>query len=115
MEIRTMKTSRIVPSADLLVLTLLFMSLFGNVYLGIKVLRPASPAARMAAPPIGAKLSAFEAQDLGGKSQIVDPRASQVNTVFYVFSPSCSWCERNLANLQTLASAAGTRYRVIGV
>jgi peroxiredoxin len=110
-----MKTSRILPSVDHLLLALLFISLCGNVYLGIRLLRPVVPAVRMAGPPIGARLSSFEARDLDGQSQIVDPRASQLNTVFYVFSPSCIWCERNLANLQALASAAGTRYRLIGV
>jgi peroxiredoxin len=69
----------------------------------------------MPGPSIGDTLGPFEAHDLQGKAQIVDPRATQVNTVFYVFSPSCGWCDKNLANLHALASAAGNRYRIVGV
>ncbi len=36
-------------------------------------------------------------------------------TVVYVFSPSCSWCERNLNNARAIASGAGDRYRFVGV
>jgi hypothetical protein len=35
--------------------------------------------------------------------------------VLYVFSPTCSWCERNLDNARTIASAAGERYGFLGI
>lgn len=36
-------------------------------------------------------------------------------TVVYFFSPTCSWCERNWANVQALAARALDRYRVLAV
>ena len=36
-------------------------------------------------------------------------------TVLYVLSPSCHWCERNQANMISLAQAKGYEYRFIGL
>jgi peroxiredoxin len=40
---------------------------------------------------------------------------ANVPTILYYFSPSCSWCERNWANVQALAAASQGRYRWVGV
>jgi peroxiredoxin len=110
-----MKIPRFLTSVDHVVLTLLFVSLAGNVYLGVRLLRPPSVVMRPSGPAVGSTVAAFEAHDLQGRTQVVDARGVGVNTVLYVFSPACGWCNKNLANLRALAAAAGPTYRVIGV
>jgi peroxiredoxin len=36
-------------------------------------------------------------------------------TVLYFFSPTCSWCERNWANVESLVKASPGRFRFVGV
>jgi hypothetical protein len=36
-------------------------------------------------------------------------------TILYVFSPSCEWCERNSAAVESLAAQTADRYRLIGL
>jgi peroxiredoxin len=36
-------------------------------------------------------------------------------TVLYFFSSTCSWCERNWANVQSLVRASTGRFRLVGV
>ncbi len=36
-------------------------------------------------------------------------------TVVYVFTPSCLWCARNMANVQVLVEAVETSHRVIAL
>ena len=54
------------------------------------------------------------AKDLAGHSARIDYR-STATTVLYVFSPSCPWCERNSANLASLATQLPRDYRLIGL
>lgn len=109
-----MKTLRLPTSIDHVILALFCASLAGNVYLGVKVLRPpsGSPRAQLTA---GTEPGAFEAQNLDGSRAVIRPQDVAVNTVIYAFSPQCSWCEKNLDNLRALVTGAGNSYRVIGV
>ena len=51
---------------------------------------------------------------LDGRSQSV--RFGQgLPTVLYFFSSTCSWCERNWANVQSLVKASTGRFRFVGV
>jgi peroxiredoxin len=102
-------------SIDRLVLALLFLSLAGNVYLGVAVLRWPDAPTRRPDVVVGSVLKPFEAVDLKGRPYVVNTASTTGNTVFYVFTPSCVWCSRNLANLRALLAAAGDRYSVIGV
>ena len=68
---------------------------------------PVSPAIGQAAPPI-------QGFALDGQPQDISLRAG-VPTVVYFFSPTCSWCERNWANVEALRNQAAGRYRVIAV
>ncbi|HEY7497364.1 MAG TPA: TlpA disulfide reductase family protein [Vicinamibacterales bacterium] len=70
---------------------------------------------RIAPLVIGSTVPPFEGKDMEGKPSLVDARAARVNTVFYVFTPDCVWCGRNLANVQAIAASAGERYRLIGI
>jgi peroxiredoxin len=103
-------------SFDPLILGLLGLSLLGNVYLGVKLAKaPPDMAAMPESPRVGEAVLPFEGEDTDGLKRVVNPRDAQVNTVFYVFTPSCPWCLRNLPNLQALAAAQGSRFRLIGI
>ena len=52
---------------------------------------------------------------LNGTPATVAYAANKTPTVLYVFTPTCSWCYRNLENIKALASGLKGRYRVIGV
>lgn len=48
----------------------------------------------------------------------INTRLNMINdrpTVIYMFSPTCSWCEKNLQNIQLLSAQAGKHYRFIGI
>jgi hypothetical protein len=106
---------RLTLSADsLLVYVVLAVSLAGNVYLTMRVLRPAVTvnselAAGTVIPPLTLSLDGRD--DTYTVEFKTDPRP----VVFYVFSPSCVWCDRNAANVARVAEVAGSRYRFIGV
>ena len=40
---------------------------------------------------------------------------SRARVVLYFFSPSCSWCERNIDNAKAIAAAAGPSYTFVAV
>ena len=94
------RTSRSRP--DLVLLTLLALSLAGNVYL----YRTRGMAA--GAPPIqelkqGQTVPVLRGRGLDGRDVTLDFKTREA--VLYVFAPKCGWCERNLANAQSLARA----------
>jgi peroxiredoxin len=104
-------------SFDPLILGLLALSLLGNVYLGVKLTGagPPAPPSIPEAPKIGESVLPFEGEDTTGAKRVVNPQDADVDTVFYVFTPTCPWCARNLPNLQALAAAQGSRFRLIGI
>jgi peroxiredoxin len=100
-------------------LAILAGSLSLNVVLGFKVrtlrgmTRFPEPAMRLGP---GTAVPTLELNDIGGRKvtlRLSDP--TQRTVVLYIFTPSCGWCKRNLANITTLAGLAGSRYRFIGV
>jgi peroxiredoxin len=107
--------------ADLFLLGLLAISLLSNVGLGIAVLRlsgqvaPAAAARQPSGPAIGAQLPPLEAERLGGSRETISYQADRRPTLMYVFTPECSWCARNLANLKALLAEAKDEYRLVGV
>ena len=70
---------------------------------------------RSGVPEIGSILPAIRARDLAGQSVQLSYGRDQPPTVVYVFSPSCVWCKRNLANIESLVSRTRGHYRFIGV
>jgi peroxiredoxin len=60
------------------------------------------------APPIAAK-------DLGGQRELISYYDSRQPTVLYIFTPTCSWCARNMDNLKTLVEEESGPYRFIGI
>ena len=102
---------------EYLVLVLLVVSVSLNVALAHK-LRQVGPTRGLAAePPLqpGTAVPPFGAVDLKGQAQLVVYGEVSRPTVLYIFTPSCSWCARNLDNFRELTSRRGTQYRFIGV
>lgn len=57
----------------------------------------------------------WSVRSLTGASVSIDPAAAKTATVVYVFTPTCAWCLKNLANIRTVADAARGRWRMVGV
>ena len=101
-----------------LVLALLGLSLFLNVFLAAKLSRKRviifSGGSTL---KTGTTLPALRAERVGGVSTTIEWSDTQnANaTILYVFSPTCVWCSRNLANIQALSGALRYNYRVIGL
>jgi peroxiredoxin len=99
------------------VLVMLVVSVSLNVILAHKLneVRPATSTA--AEPPLqsGATVPSFDAIDLNGQARRVSYSEVPQPTVLYIFTPSCSWCARNLDNLRELTSKKTPEYRFIGV
>lgn len=52
---------------------------------------------------------------LDGKDVRVSFQSAKTGTIIYVFSPSCVWCKRNLANMLELERSTRGRYDFVGV
>ncbi len=74
---------------------------------------------RSAAPPpdvtVGETLPSITGVSVDGKPMTVSYNGQPRPTVLYVFSPTCTWCERNLENIRTLSKSAGDKYQFVGV
>ena len=64
---------------------------------------------------IGASVAQIQAKRLGGQQEVVAYAGVPQPTVLYVFTPSCSWCARNMDNLKTLLDKKRSDYRFVGV
>lgn len=64
---------------------------------------------------VGQKLPSVTADDLQDHRVNIDWGSDGRSSLVYVFGESCIWCSRNMANIRTLATAANSQYRVIGV
>lgn len=64
---------------------------------------------------VGASLPPFQAFDLNGKAVTVAYSEDRRPTLLYVFSPSCGWCARNLANIRHLTATVKDDYRIWGI
>jgi hypothetical protein len=103
---------------DLFLLGLLVASLALNVYLGWSLKRlpstaPAPPEAIRISP--GTTVRPVQATSLNGQQETISYADAGKPTVFYVFSPSCIWCERNTENINAIARQKGEAFRFIGL
>lgn len=98
---------------DLLLLFLLGCSLALNVYLGTVSRR--SQAIQTADLMIGAHLTPFIARTLDGRVETIDLSSNQLPVVLYVFSPDCSWCDKNYRNITHLANQRSKSYKFVGL
>src|ERR1700722_8139537 len=93
------------------VLLLLGVSLCVNLYQALRAQRPLVTAVLAR----GMKVPRLYAQTVDGTKVEVDLTDDQKDTLLYIFSPSCVWCERNANNIEALAGARKIDYRVIGL
>lgn len=78
------------------------------------VLRPFRPA--VATPLLaGTVIPEIQAERLGGTIETITWSRSSRPTVLYVFSPECSWCRRNLPNVQALIAGTKGAYDFVGL
>jgi len=63
-------------------------------------------------PGIGTQLNPLKVRTLDGRPATIDQSRP---TIFYYFSPTCVWCERNWPNVKTLIAATSDRYRFVGI
>ncbi len=104
-------------NADPFLLGLLAVSLGVNVWLGLEVRK-----SRRMGPPtaevklkLGDKLPALEATDAEGRPVTLRASDDARPTVFYLYSHSCGWCQRNQPAVAALAGQASDRYRFVGL
>lgn len=101
---------------DLFLLVLLLGSLALNVYLGWNLERLkgnlVEDSARLSP---GTIIKPVTAVNMDGKPETISYAGESNPTVFYVFSPHCSWCERNTQNINTIANLRGKSYRIVGL
>lgn len=107
-----------VRSQGIFLLTILAISLALNVLLGWKV-QPLSNHIESKSRPNkaieGITVSEILALGLAGESKTIACANGTQQTVIYVFSPTCVWCDRNLNNVKALKNSIGQSYQFIGV
>jgi peroxiredoxin len=103
---------------DIFLLVLLIASLSLNVYLGWKVKRlggtPSASQNTVKLSP-GMTVQPITAMNLGGKQETISYAEHGKPTVIYVFTPSCTWCNRNNQNINTIVSLKRESFRFIGL
>jgi peroxiredoxin len=93
-------------------LVVLALSVTVNVLLAHRLLGAAAPAAR--GLEVGSVVEPFAGVAVGGIPITIE-YPNTLPTVLYYFSPACSWCERNWANIRALVAETKGRYRFLGV
>jgi hypothetical protein len=103
---------------DVFLLSLLIASLSLNVYLGWNVKRlrtaPAKPLDSVKLSP-DMTVQPLTALSLSGTQETISYADSGKPTVFYVFSPTCAWCERNTRNINAVVGLKGDSFRFVGL
>jgi hypothetical protein len=110
--------SKAMKKNDVFLLGLLIASLALNVYLGwnLKRLKSASAEPQDSVQLLpGMTVQPITAMSLSGKQETIGYADYDKPTVFYIFSPACSWCERNTQNINTIADLKGESFRFIGL
>jgi len=112
MELRNIKWDTALGAA------LLICSLFTNVMLARRVSNLVSTVDTLRGEhglKIGQKVSPIHATNLDGEAKELAYSDADVDTVVYVFTPSCHWCKENLPGFHALLDEAKGRYRVVGL
>jgi len=63
----------------------------------------------------GSLVPPIAVRDVNGHPAIISYEQTDLPTLLYVFTPSCGWCAKNMANIKALADQARDRYRIIGL
>ena len=93
-------------------IVLLVLSVALNVVLSKQLIALRTPPPTKLLP--GERVSALQVKTLSGDAVTIGFDGT-LPTVFYYFSPTCSWCERNWENVRALVDTAPGRYRFVGL
>lgn len=112
--------ARALRRAVFAMMVMLGVSLVTNLLLAYKIKRLNESLAALSAPPppalaIGATVAPIKAYSLDGQAALISSEGAEQPIVLYVFTPQCSWCARNLANLKTLLAQKQGAYRFVGL
>lgn len=66
-------------------------------------------------PGVGTLLPPLDVKTLDGTNVALGYAAGQKPRLIYAFSPKCSWCDRNLNNIEALSRSLEERYEVVAV
>jgi peroxiredoxin len=105
-------------SAFTVLMILFALSLSLNVWLGAVVrsnrlpVHSLTPATRMVEAATGGQPRFSSLRDLDGHPFGLSPSH---NRLIYFFSPTCKWCDKNLASIQNLASQIAPKYDIVGI
>ena len=98
---------------------MLGVSLVVNLLLAYRIKTLSDSLEALNAPPpsleVGATVSPIKAHSLDGQTALISYGAEEQPVVLYVFTPQCSWCARNLANLKTLLAQKRGAYRFVAL
>jgi peroxiredoxin len=98
---------------------MLGVSLVTNLLLAYKIKRLNESLEALTAPPpalqIGVTVAPIKAHGLDGQPAVISYAGAAQPVVLYVFTPQCSWCAHNLANLKTLLAQKQGAYRFVGL
>lgn len=64
---------------------------------------------------VGSLVPPIQAKSLDEIPVSITYNGTGLSTVLYVFSPSCGWCARNLANVKDLAQQVDGRFRFVAL
>lgn len=98
---------------NILLLCILSVSLSLNVVNGWR-LEEISHRRPLAGVQVGTSFNQAPVIDLVGQKQTLAFNDNR-NTLLYVFSPTCVWCERNRQNFESLVKAKHSDYRIIAI
>ncbi len=93
-----------------LVLVLLAMSLGLNVYLVSR--HSSQPSSNLTT---GTRVPTLVLQGVNRPKTVIDWTSNRKPVAIYVFTPSCIWCKRNLANIKAIADAHLSDYQLVGI
>lgn len=111
-EVRALK--RVIWAMSVVLLLSLGMTL--RFAYQVRGLRPLTSAQ---SPPVsvrrGARVPVIKVTTPEGRQEVISYQDTQQPVVLYVFTPQCTWCVRNLANVRSLIAEKGKSYRFIGL
>ena len=93
-------------------IVLLVLSVALNVVLSKRLIALRQPSVTSLQP--GERVAPLQVKTLSGDAVTIGFDAA-LPTLFYYFSPTCGWCERNWENVRALVDGAPSRYRFVGL
>lgn len=117
--IKTIKSTSIIKEKDFIFLfTLLIISLTVNLFLWWQYQKQRAALisrSNIRQAKSGEVIQSISGSNLAGNNEIITFSESDKPTVLYIFTPSCSWCNKNLESINTLIKLRGSSYRFIGL